>query len=309
MQFFETEVLNFYKKKGRDLPWRKENVSAYEVWVSEVMLQQTQVNRVIEYYSRFLERFPSIFHLSKSSWEEFLPYYRGLGYYRRGENMLKLSQVLCRDFGGEFPRDKKLLTELPGIGDYTASAILSFAYNDNHLAFDTNLQKVFGRFLHGNKKAKVDIENIEKKLLSNKKEFNAAVMDFSNALCLQKPQCDICPLASQCRYYKENGKNEPLRKKSVSKFPNKEAQVYLWLHKKHKEYYSPNPDSFEVFKLSSEYNTREKIKEYFLESYHLELAVRPPREKTYINSIPTLFINAQILKGEHEFGVFSPEDI
>ncbi|MBT4936490.1 A/G-specific adenine glycosylase [Candidatus Peregrinibacteria bacterium] len=309
MQLFEKEILSFYKKNGRKLPWRRKDISAYEVWVSEIMLQQTQVNRVKEYYIRFLQRFPTIFHLSESSWEEFLPYYRGLGYYRRGENMLKLSQVLCKDFGGEFPRDKKLLIELPGIGDYTASAILSFAYNDNHLAFDTNLQKVFGRFLHGNKKAKVDIENIEKKLLSNKKEFNAALMDFSNAICLQRPQCNICPLSQKCQYKKEEGKNEVRRKKAVSKFPNKDAQVCLWLHKKHKEYYSSNPDSFKVFQLSSEYNTREKIKEYFEERYNLELAVRPPREKLYIDGIPTLFINAQILKGEHGFGVFSPEDI
>ena len=310
MTFFEEQLLAFYKQQGRkNLPWRKEHISAYEVWVSEIMLQQTQVSRVIDYYTRFLKKYPTIAHLAKSNWNEFLPYYAGLGYYRRGQNMLKCAKIIMEDFGGEFPRDKKALISLPGVGDYTASAILSFAYDDDHLAFDTNLQKVFGRFLHGDKRAKVDVLQVEKELSSNKKFLNGAIMDFANIVCLNKPKCDICSMRKECKYFKEEGKNEVVVKKKSSTFPTKEAQVFLWLHKEHKEYYSANPDRFEVFTLSKEHNTRENIKEYFREKYDLELAVRPPHKKEIIKGKPTLFINAQILQGTHEFGVFGKSEI
>lgn len=308
MHFFEQHILEFYKTWGRSLPWRKPNITPYEVWVSEIMLQQTQVSRVIPYFERFIERFPAIEDLAKTPWDDFLPYYAGLGYYRRGENMLKCAQTIVRDFGGQFPKNKKGLISLPGIGDYTASAILSFAYGEDHLAFDTNLQKVFGRYLHGNKKASIDVLKLEKKLQSNKQKLNGAIMDFANTICLNKPKCLQCPLTEKCTYSLEGGKNEIQKKKTKSDFPTKDAQVFLWLHKNHKEYYSPNPDRFEVFKLSAPINTRENIKEYFLKTYKLELAVRPPHKKTYIDQKPTLFINAQILLGEHEFGIFTKND-
>lgn len=145
--------MDFWQKAGREhLPWRRDGITAYEVWVSEIMLQQTQVSRVIEYYTRFLKRFPTVHDLAVTSWEEFLPYYAGLGYYRRGRNMIEAAKKVVNEHDGEFPRDKKLLMKLPGVGDYTASAILSFAYGDNHLAWDTNLKRVIGRFFFGSKR-------------------------------------------------------------------------------------------------------------------------------------------------------------
>jgi A/G-specific adenine glycosylase len=308
MSFFEKGIIQFYKTSKRDLPWRKPKVSAYEVWISEIMLQQTQVKRVIEYYNNFLVKFPSIFILSQSSWEEFLPYYQGLGYYRRGENMLKLAKILCSEYNGVFPQDKKLLMKLPGIGEYTSSAILSFAYNQDYLAFDTNIQKVFGRFFYGNKKHHISKQD-KNNITAPKQDFNAAVMDFSSALCTTKPQCHICFLSKKCIYSKNKGKDEPLQKRVLSRFPTSKAQVHLWLHKNHKEYYSSHPDTFQVFQLSPLYNTRLKIQEYFRETYKLEVSVRPPRQKLYIKDIPTLYINAQILEGKHYFGIFKPEDI
>src|SRR3989344_6364292 len=138
--FFEEKLEDFFQKTGREhLPWRKKKITAYEVWVSEIMLQQTQVSRVIGYYTRFLKRFPNIGSLAKASWAAFLPYYDGLGYYARGRNMLKAAQVIAKEYAGTFPRDKKLLEKLPGIGPYTAAAIMSFAYGDEDLARDTNL--------------------------------------------------------------------------------------------------------------------------------------------------------------------------
>ncbi len=310
-------LLSWYKKNGRhSLPWRKENRTPYEIWVSEVMLQQTQVSRVISYYEVFLEKFPTVFDLAKASWEEFLPYYQGLGYYQRGRNMLRTAQTIVEDFSGEFPRDRKILESLPGIGSYTAAAILSFGYGEAHLAFDTNMQRVFGRLQYGDKKAGVDRlsliahPEIQKVLQEDSKTLNAAIMDFANLVCLnQNPKCLECPLRNQCEYYKTLGSKETKAKKEKQIFDTKNAQAFIWLHKNHKEYYSSTPDHYSPFILAAPYNTRQKIKEYFRENYNLELAVRPPHKKILIENKPTLFINAQILLGEQSFGVFRAEEM
>ena len=126
IKFFESILLDFFRKAGREeLPWRKRGITAYEVWVSEIMLQQTQVSRVIGYYTRFLERFPNIESLAQASWEDFLPYYEGLGYYARGRNMLRAGQAIVNEYGGTFPRHLETLQTIPGIGPYTAAAIMS----------------------------------------------------------------------------------------------------------------------------------------------------------------------------------------
>ncbi|MFA6566528.1 MAG: hypothetical protein WCT48_07335, partial [Candidatus Paceibacterota bacterium] len=143
-KIYAKDILIWYSKNKRSLPWRKENLSAYEVWVSEMMLQQTQVSRGIVFYERFLKKYSTVQKLAKTNWEEFLPYYEGLGYYNRGRNMLKTAKIIVRDFGGEFPKDKAVLMKLPGIGEYTASAILSFAHDLPYIAFDTNFKKIFG---------------------------------------------------------------------------------------------------------------------------------------------------------------------
>ena len=301
-------IETFYRTHGRDLPWRKKNITAYEVWVSEIMLQQTQVSRVVGYYEKFLKRFPNVVALSKSTWEEFLPYYQGLGYYRRGHNMLKLAKIIVEDFGGKFPETEAELTSLPGIGKYTARAILAFAYRQPVLACDTNMRRVLGRYLHGSKDAALDISDIEQKICTKKfdPQFSAAVMDFANAICLRTPKCHECSLQKTCRYARTHGKLEAVKKTARAPFPVKEATVRLWLHRDHKEYFSPNPDRFEAFELPKENNRRETIKEYFMKKYGLTIAVRPPHRKIFVDQKPVMHVNAQILLGDHQFGVFPP---
>lgn len=305
IRFFEKEILCWFRQHGRShLPWRKPGITAYQVWVSEIMLQQTQVSRVIDYYTRFLERFPTVQDLSRATWEEFLPYYAGLGYYRRGQNMLLTARIIEEKYHGRFPNNKKELMALPGVGDYTARAILSFAYGDDHLAWDTNLQKVFGRYFFGNKQADFQRDKFETHIRSEKKQFNAAVMDFASTVCTTKPKCSQCPLKDLCEYALSEGLQEPMKKKKVTSFPAKDAQVYIFLHKEHKLYYSSVTGRYKPFVLPARSNTRAKIKTYFEEMYGLELAVRPPHKKVYIESIPTLFVNAQILLGDQKFEVF-----
>ncbi len=322
--FFEENIRDFSEKAGREyLPWRRKNVTAYEVWVSEIMLQQTQVNRVIEYYTKFLKRFPTVESLSEAHWNDFLPYYEGLGYYARGRNMLKTAKEVVTKYGGIFPRDKKLLEGLSGIGPYTASAIMSFAYGADYLAWDTNLRRVIGRFFLGGKHLIIDEKSWENIFQTPKNILNGALMDFGSSLCLARPKCEACMLRSQCIYYKEKGERErmiisqqkkqkkdqegEMKKRGTNSW--KEAKAYIFLHEKHSRYYSSQEDVFQPFILSSGYNTRAGIKRYFDEKYHLTLSVRPPHQKILIQGKPVLFINAQILLGEPHFKIFSKKAV
>lgn len=311
IQFFEKQLSDFFHKAGREhLPWRKKKITAYEVWVSEIMLQQTQVVRVVEYYRNFLKRFPTVFDLARATWEEFLPYYQGLGYYARGRNMLKAAQEVVEVYKGKFPRDKELLQTLPGVGPYTAAAIMSFAYDDEHIAWDTNLKRVVGRFFFGAKHLMTDESFWEDKFVMRKKDLNAALMDFGSALCVARPKCEACSLRTRCLYFQEKGKQEQRIKQKVHQSEKggwADAQVYLFLHENHKKYFSASPKTLKPFVLPAGYNTRAGIKKYFEEKYALKLSVRPPFAKQKVGKKPTLFVHAQVLLGKNTFPTFSPE--
>ncbi len=321
INFFEQHLADFFRKTGRiELPWRKKKITAYEVWVSEIMLQQTQVVRVVEFYRRFIRRFPTVEQLAGATWEDFLPYYQGLGYYARGRNMIKAAQKIVTEYGGKFPRDKKLLETLPGVGPYTASAIMSFAYGENHLAWDTNLKRVIGRFFFGGKQLVADEAFWEERFMMNKKEMNAALMDFGSALCVARPRCQACSLRSRCVYYREKGLQESRienqesrkkkgQKKEFAKYDWMRARVIVFLHENHRHYFSANTKQYRPFILPSGYTTRADIKEYFFKKYGLTLAVRPSHEKHVIKNQATLLVNAQILLGEPRFTLFSKKDV
>lgn len=217
-------LLLHYQKTKRDLPWRKTS-DPYKIWVSEIFLQQTQVSRVIGFYEKFLEKYPDVQSLAKSNWNEFVPYFQGLGFYSRGRNMLKTAQIIVSEFSGKFPENKADLMILPGVGEYTSSAILSFAYQQNFPAFDVNLYRVLGRFFGYkneelkqkiNKNYKQVLEKIEKKSseifyseekISGKNDadiLNHAFMDLGSSLCTaKKVECEKCPLREECEFYRK----------------------------------------------------------------------------------------------------------
>jgi A/G-specific adenine glycosylase len=308
--FFEKTIGDFWQKAGRhDLPWRKKTVTPYEVWVSEVMLQQTQVSRVVGYYTRFIKKFPTVEVLAKATWEEFLPYYEGLGYYNRGRNMLLCAKKVATEYRGVFPKDTKELQTLPGVGPYTASAIASFGYNQRALAWDTNLRRVVGRFFFGSKKANIDEECFAKLFTTPRKKLNAALMDFGSAVCTAKPKCTHCPLQTKCQYKKESGKQEAESVKQKDHFPATHAQAVVFLHQNHQEYFSRNKKKYQPFILPAAYNTRAGTKDWFQEQYNLSVSVRPPHAKVYQNKKPFLLVNAQILLGQHQFSVFSKTQV
>lgn len=304
IRFFEQMVTDFFLKAGREhLPWRKPNITAYEVWVSEIMLQQTQVSRVIGYYDRFLCRFPTVETLAGATWEEFLPYYEGLGYYARGRNMLKAAEKIVREYKGEFPRERKNLEGIPGIGPYTAAAILSFAYGEQTMAWDTNLRRVVGRFFFGSK-ASTESLLIEDQFTLPAQMMNAALMDLGSSLCVGRPKCGACPLAARCRYRKEKGQGEIMKKKAIiSSVDWASAKTYIVLHEGHRDYLSSQKNRYQPFTLPRGYAaSRSGIKDWFLGKFGLVVSVRLPKKD---EERGVILVNVQILSGESSFSRYS----
>lgn len=189
-------LLHWSKTYGRhSLPWRQHFTLSpkdlgYHIWLSEILLQQTQVERVIGYYARILERFPTVESLAAASYEEFFPYYQGLGYYSRARNMLRTAQIIAENHGGAFPNSTEDLVKLPGVGPYTAAAIRAFVYDEPVLSFDTNLEKIFSRYYHGSRfqklsrTEKAQIERDFRSMGISGREINAAFMDFGSIVSL-----------------------------------------------------------------------------------------------------------------------------
>lgn len=223
----------WYARHGRDLPWRNTH-DPYRIWVSEIMLQQTQVERVKDFYARFLKRFPKVGDLAAASWEEVLECWRGLGYYRRARNMQTAAQVIMKDFGGKFPRDPvelgapqaiasqlrrfEELKKLPGIGPYTAAAIASFAFGEKVPALDTNISRVFERVFGESFEMLKLGERFEfaRKYIGNlpARDFNYALMDLGSAVChSRKPKCAECCFQKHCAYARNTMNFQPHKEK------------------------------------------------------------------------------------------------
>lgn len=199
-------LLEWSGKEFSELPWRK-NRSLYRTLVSEIMLQQTTVGTVKNHYERFLKQFPTIESLAKASEEELLVAWKGLGYYRRARNLKKIAAAIAEH--GEFPDDLEHLQEIPGIGPYTANAIVAIGMDKRGLAIDANLERVISR-LFG---IKIDkgprLQKEISKLFSDKKIFNEkvsfralneALMDLGRTFCqARKATCDLCPMKKECR--------------------------------------------------------------------------------------------------------------
>ena len=205
-----TPLLTWFEENARDLPWRK-NVTPYQVWVSEIMLQQTRVEAVKAYYIRFMKRLPTVEALADISEDELLKLWEGLGYYNRVRNMQKAACVITEEYGGKFPDQYEQLLSLPGIGSYTAGAIGSIAYNLPEPAVDGNVLRVLARI-------RGDYEDIAEPTVKKRVEtelrallqdipvagaFNQALMELGATVCVPNgaPKCEICPIqqSKTCR--------------------------------------------------------------------------------------------------------------
>jgi A/G-specific adenine glycosylase len=219
----QTKLLQWFKKNGRDLPWRKTR-DPYAIWVSEIMLQQTQVATVIPYHQKFLKSFPTIHHLAKSDLSKVLKVWEGLGYYSRARNLHRASQIVLTRFHGKIPETLKDLLGLPGIGRSTAGSILSFAFHKDAPILDGNAKRVLSRLFTVSSnpvKSKTEgllwqiSESLVPKGFSN--PFNQALMDLGSMLCTPKePECDRCPLHRFCKG-RASGKPERFPAKKVKR--------------------------------------------------------------------------------------------
>ncbi len=202
----QKSLLEWFEKEGRELPWRRD-YSPYHVWISEIMLQQTQMERGVDYFLRWVDRFPSVTAVADAEEKEILKYWEGLGYYARARNLHKAAKLIRDDFGGELPSTYQELLSLPGIGPYTASAVSSIAYNDDYPVVDANVERVYARLFNisaplKEKETKKLVESLANKILPSGKArlFNQALMDFGALICSPRaPKCAKCFFSSSCQ--------------------------------------------------------------------------------------------------------------
>ena len=205
--YFSKEIISWFIKNKRKLPWRtkvSQNNFSYMVLVSEFMLQQTQVKTVIPYFQRFIAKWPSVQLLAKASEKEILMLWQGLGYYSRGRNLLKSAKVIVSDYGGKIPVKEKELKTLPGVGDYTSAAIRSIAFNKKAVAIDGNVKRVIARFfgLEGTLESNLNtIQKIADLICpnSNNRNYTQGVMELGAIICKPiKPACSQCIISKHC---------------------------------------------------------------------------------------------------------------
>lgn len=222
MNNYADKLLEWFDENKRDMPWRRTS-DPYCIWVSEIMLQQTQVATVIPYYIRFIERFPTVTELAKATLEDVHTYWQGLGYYRRGENLWKGAKLIEERWDGEFPRDPKLVKEIPGIGPYTLGAICSIAFHLPLPAVDGNVMRVFSRWFRISddigiaKNRKIFEDKVMELMPDDPNRFNQALMELGALICTPKsPKCESCPMKTLCDAYRTSSQEQfPVKAKKV----------------------------------------------------------------------------------------------
>ena len=205
MNIIHDTLINWYEENHRNLPWRH-NPTPYQVWLSEVILQQTRVRQGMDYYLRFIQKWPTVADLSAASEEEVLKMWQGLGYYSRARNLHKCAKQVMEQYEGQFPFDFEQLKQLQGIGDYTAAAIASIAFNLPHAVVDGNVYRVLSRLfdidtpININEGQKLFARLADELLNRNQPGLhNQAMMEFGALHCTPKnPNCPLCPLQAQC---------------------------------------------------------------------------------------------------------------
>ena len=205
---FQNRLLGWYSSHRRDLPWRRSR-DPYRVWLAEVMLQQTRIAAVIPYYDRFLSHFPSVESLARAGEDQVLGLWSGLGYYSRARNLHRAAKAVVAQHQGQFPHDLEAAVRLPGIGRYTAAAVLSIAYNVPVAALDANVVRILARIgaTRGDLRAPRTRRQLAKAagtLLARQSpgDWNQALMELGETICTpQNPRCNVCPVARWCRAY------------------------------------------------------------------------------------------------------------
>ena len=232
---FRKRVLNWFDQHGRhDLPWQH-GITPYRVWLSEVMLQQTQVSTVIPYYQRFLKTFPTVKALANAPADEVMHLWTGLGYYSRARNLHRCAQIVSSDYRGQFPSTVDELAALPGIGRSTAGAIVSIAFGQRAAILDGNVKRVLARYhamdgWAGDAAIAARLWNIAERYTPASRcgDYSQAMMDLGATLCTRsKPDCERCPLTKSCAAYAAGTPTAWPHKKPRKATPQKHWQLLL----------------------------------------------------------------------------------
>lgn len=210
MENFSETIEKWYAGNQRDLPWRHAK-DPYSIWISEIILQQTQVKQGYGYYLRFIKRFPNVFSLARADEQEVLKYWQGLGYYSRARNLHAAAKHIVNDLRGHFPSDYRGVRALKGVGDYTAAAICSFAYGLPEAVLDGNVYRVLARYFAistpiDTTEGKKLFTELSRKMLDKRQPalYNQAIMDFGAVQCTPaNPTCLFCPLQDSCLAFSE----------------------------------------------------------------------------------------------------------
>lgn len=242
---FSEALLNWFDLHGRhDLPWQVAD-NPYQVWVSEIMLQQTQVKTVLQYFERFIERFPTVEDLGRASWDNVAPYWAGLGYYARARNLHKAAGIVAQQ--GHFPRNLEEWMALPGIGRSTAGALMSLGLRQYGVIMDGNVKRVLARFYAIEDDLSKPVHEralwqLAEELCPEQRnhDYTQAIMDLGATICTpKKPLCLYCPMQQQCKAHQQGLETELPYKKPKKAVPVKSAQVmvlqcqdqWLWLQR------------------------------------------------------------------------------
>ena len=251
-QIITNKILNWYDINKRSLPWRKKTSSKkkqYYTLVSEFMLQQTQVVTVIPYFNRFIKNIPDLETLASFENRKLIKFWEGLGYYSRVRNLKKTAQVIVKDFNKKLPDNFLDLKSLPGIGDYTASAILAIAFDKPFIPLDGNIERVLKRYLYLKKENQIQKDNLikSKKVLgtsSRSSEYAQALMELGALICRpNNPLCEKCPISKNCKSY---AKQDFILNKI--KKNNKDKYFLLKVYKKNNKYLLVKNRSFNFLK-------------------------------------------------------------
>ena len=227
-------VLSWYNDNGRDLPWNKTR-DPYHIWISEIILQQTRVETALNYYERFVTKWPRIEDLASATEEEVLKMWQGLGYYSRARNVHKTAKYITENRKGKMPDHSKELIELPGIGPYTAAAIASFAFEEPICSIDGNVHRVLSRYFFldldlTRAKERRQLQKMANGLLPRESSnWNRALMGIGNRICQpQQPDCPDCPLQDSCQAFAQKELTKyPIKKKKIAQ--KKRYFHYLWV--------------------------------------------------------------------------------
>ena len=258
------KILNWYDIHKRTLPWRKKTSlkkKQYYTLVSEFMLQQTQVATVIPYFNRFIKHIPNLEVLAKYDDQKLIKLWEGLGYYSRVKNLKKTAQIIIKDFNKNLPDNILDLKSLPGIGDYTASAIMAIAFNKPIIPLDGNIERVLKRYLYLKNEAQIRKDNLikQKKIFGTSlrsNDYAQALMELGALICKPiNPYCERCPISGKCKSYKK--KDFVLTK---FKKNNKEKYFLLKVYKKDKKYLLVKNKNFNFLKNLDIFPMQEVIK-------------------------------------------------